>query len=58
VAFPAILRARRLYYLGARPAVPGGYNPVDGEQNVVWCLNAGDGLWSGSRSPCWAAIHV
>ena len=36
----------------------GGYNPVDGDQNVVWCLDARDGSLVWKSDPVLGAIHV
>lgn len=36
----------------------GGYNPVDGDNNVVWCLDARDGSLVWKSDPVLGAIHV
>ena len=36
----------------------GGYNPVDGDRNVVWCLDARDGSLVWKSEPVLGAIHV
>jgi glucose dehydrogenase len=36
----------------------GGYNPVDGDKNVVWCLDARDGSLVWKSDPVLGAIHV
>jgi outer membrane protein assembly factor BamB len=36
----------------------GGYNPVAGEQNVVWCLDARNGALIWQSEPVQGAIHV
>lgn len=36
----------------------GGYNPVDGDQNVVWCLDARDGSLVWKSEPVLGAIHA
>ncbi|MGQ9576277.1 MAG: outer membrane protein assembly factor BamB family protein [Thermoguttaceae bacterium] len=36
----------------------GGYNPVDGDKNVVWCLDARDGSLVWKSEPVLGAIHV
>lgn len=36
----------------------GGYNPVDGKTNRVWCLNASDGSLVWKSDPVLGAIHV
>jgi len=36
----------------------GGYNPVDGDKNVVWCLDARDGSLIWKSDPVLGAIHV
>jgi len=36
----------------------GGYNPVEGEKNVVWCLDARDGSLVWKSDPVLGAIHV
>ncbi len=36
----------------------GGYNPVDGDTNRVWCLNAKDGSLIWKSEPVQGAIHV
>ncbi len=36
----------------------GGYNPVEGDKNVVWCLDARDGSLVWKSDPVLGAIHV
>jgi len=36
----------------------GGYNPVEGDKNVVWCLDARDGSLVWKSDPLLGAIHV
>jgi outer membrane protein assembly factor BamB len=36
----------------------GGYNPVEGKKNYVWCLNAKDGSLVWKSDPVSRAIHV
>ena len=36
----------------------GGYNPVDGDKNVIWCLDARDGSLVWKSEPVLGAIHV
>ena len=36
----------------------GGYNPVDGETNYIWCLDARDGSLIWKSDPVQGAIHV
>jgi outer membrane protein assembly factor BamB len=36
----------------------GGYNPVEGDKNVVWCLDARDGSLVWNSDPVLGAIHV
>ncbi len=36
----------------------GGYNPVEGDKNVVWCLDARDGSLVWKSEPVLGAIHV
>jgi outer membrane protein assembly factor BamB len=36
----------------------GGYNPVDGDKNVIWCLDARDGSLIWKSDPVLGAIHV
>ena len=36
----------------------GGYNPVDGDKNRVWCLSAKDGSLVWKSDPVMGAIHV
>lgn len=36
----------------------GGYNPVGGDQNRIWCLDAGDGSLLWQSEPVERAIHV